>query len=134
MKRLKPVRGLLLSGMLLASQHLALAATINLHNPVLIHDAEQVGQAIQHLSGKVMRCVANNGGKPGHCICRDPCGCRFKQDYAAVSKAFRQALKRHPAWAGNVVFYHSAKQPRGFTVSFSREMQHRFRKRCRRRQ
>lgn len=130
MKRQNIVTGLLAGILLCAYQGSLLAATINLHNTATIRDAQRVGLAIHRLSGKVMRCVARHGGKPGNCVCRDACTCRFKQDYAAVRMAFKQAIRRHPGWAGNIVIYHTPAQPRGFSVSFSTAMEHHFSKRC----
>lgn len=130
MNRINIVLGVVMGLLLWVSHGQVQAATITLHNPASIRDAAQLGQAIQQLSGKVMRCVARHGGRSGNCVCRDVCACRFKQDYAAVRKAFNHAMRRHPGWAGDIIVYRTPGQPKGFSISFSKAMQHRFSKRC----
>ncbi|MEJ2398627.1 MAG: hypothetical protein P8Z67_10380 [Gammaproteobacteria bacterium] len=133
MNRINLVVGVVMGLLLWASHGPAQAATLTLHDPASVRDAAQLGRAIHHLSGKVMRCVARHGGKSGNCVCRDVCACRFKQDYAAVRKAFNWALRRHPGWAGDIIVYRTPGQAKAFSISFSQAMQHHFSERCHKR-
>lgn len=94
------------------------ARTIQLHDPKQIHDAEIVDKAIGKLSDTVMRCVQRHGGKTKASVCRDECSCQIQSEYRALKDAFNRALKQHPVWAGNTVFFEKPNDPRATKFLF----------------
>jgi hypothetical protein len=131
MKKLQTTYGMsLLFALLWVMSASVCAKTIKLHDTEQIRDADAVNQVIDKLSASVMACVEHNGGKTKGCICMDECSCKFKREYRAVKVAFIHALKQHPEWAGNVVFYQKNNDPNGYSISFSKSMQQQFKLTC----
>ena len=94
------------------------AETIKIENPVEIKYAQNVDQAIERLSGKVMACVDASGGKTDECMCTE-CSCKFKAEYTALKQAYKQALETNPGWEDNTVFYQLEGDPMGYNISFA---------------
>jgi hypothetical protein len=80
------------------------AETITIENPAEIQYAHTLSQAIDRLTDKVMSCIDNEGGTIEQCKCTE-CSCKFTDEYAALKKAYNDALKAKPAWEDNIVFY-----------------------------
>ncbi len=96
---------------------LAEAETIKIENPTEIKYAQNLDQAIERLGDKVMSCVDANG-MTEDCMCTE-CSCKFIDEYAAVKKAYSEALKAKPEWEDNIVFYQLEGDPTGYNISFA---------------
>jgi len=96
---------------------MAEAETIKIENPAEIKYAQNLDQAIERLGDKVMSCVDANG-MTEECMCTE-CSCKFLDEYAAVKKAYSEALKAKPEWEDNTVFYQLEGDPTGYNISFA---------------
>ena len=93
------------------------AETIKIENPADIKYAQNLDQAIERLGDKVMSCVDANG-MTEQCMCTE-CSCKFSDEYAAVKKAYNEALEANPGWEDNTVFYQLEGDPTGYNISFA---------------
>ena len=64
-----------------------------------VSDAKTLNNAVDGLSNKVMECVKNKDAKP------DECYCRYPQELAKLRNAYEKALKLHPTWRDQVLFW-----------------------------
>ena len=96
---------------------MAKAETIKIENPADIKYAQNLDQAIERLGDKVMSCVDANG-MTEECMCTE-CSCKFSEEYAAVKKAYNEALEAKPGWEDNTVFYQLEGDPTGYNISFA---------------
>jgi hypothetical protein len=74
-------------------------ATIELSRAIDVSDAKALNNAVDGLSNKVMECVKNKDAKP------DECYCRYPQELAQLQVAYKKALKLHPTWQDQVLFW-----------------------------
>ena len=95
------------------------AETIKIENPADIKYAQNLDQAIESLGDKVMGCFESKGDMAEECMCTE-CSCKFSEEYAAVKKAYNEALKAKPEWEDNTVFYQLEGDPTGYNISFAR--------------
>jgi len=94
------------------------AETITIEIPAEIKYAQNLDQAIERLSDKVMGCFESKGDMAEECMCTE-CSCKFSDEYAAVKKAYNEALKAKPEWEDNTVFYQLEGDPTGYNISFA---------------
>ena len=97
---------------------MAEAETIEIENPADIKYAQNLDQAIDRLGVKVMGCFESKGDMAEECMCTE-CSCKFIDEYAAVKKAYNEALKAKPEWEDNTVFYQLEGDPTGYNISFA---------------
>ena len=93
------------------------AETINIENPTQVKYAQNLNDAIDRLSEKVMSCIDAGGDMAEECMCTE-CSCKFQEKYNAVKKAYKEALKANPEWEDNTVFYQLEGDPMGYNVNF----------------
>lgn len=75
------------------------ATTIELSKPGDVIDATAINSAIDSLSNKVMACVKNTNAEPNKCYCQ------YLQELVQLRDAYEKALKVHPAWQDQVLFW-----------------------------
>jgi len=97
---------------------MAEAETIKLENSTDIKYAQNLDQAIERLGDKVMGCFESKGDMAEECMCTE-CSCKFLDEYAAVKKAYNEALKAKPEWEDNTVFYQLEGDLMGYNISFA---------------
>ena len=76
-------------------------APIELSKTSDVSDAKTLSDAVGYLSNKVMGCAKNKDAKP------DECYCRYPQELAQLREAYEKALKLHPTWQDQVLFWWS---------------------------
>jgi len=74
-------------------------APIELSKSSDVIDAKTIKSAVDGLSSKVMECVKNKNAKP------DECYCHYPQELALLRDAYEKALKLHPTWQDQVLFW-----------------------------
>ena len=84
---------------------------IQLSSRADIQDASTMDRAIALLSEKVSECVQRKTAPP------DECFCLYPQELSSVRKTYEATVKKHPAWANNVVSY--VQESKTHAVSFS---------------
>jgi len=114
---MRSYKTLLFIGLIFFFGLMAEAETIKIENPADIKYAQNLDQAIERLGDKVMSCVDANG-MTEECMCTE-CSCKFSDEYAAVKKAYNEALEANPGWEDNTVFYQLEGDPTGYNISFA---------------
>jgi len=114
---MKSYKTFLFIGLIFFFGLMAKAETIKIENPADIKYAQNLDQAIERLGDKVMSCVDANG-MTEQCMCTE-CSCKFSDEYAAVKKAYNEALEANPGWEDNTVFYQLEGDPTGYNISFA---------------
>lgn len=74
-------------------------APIQLSRASDVDDANTISNALDGLSNKVMGCVKNKDAKP------DWCYCHYPQEIAKLRDAYEKALKLHPTWRDQILFW-----------------------------
>ena len=75
------------------------ASTIELSNPSDVGDAQNLNNAVDAISNKVMECVKNKRAKP------DECYCLYPKELEQLKTAYENTLRLHPAWQDQVIFW-----------------------------
>ena len=111
MKRLY-ILGSLLGCLLLSQTGMAQTGVMKLSKSSDISDANQVEQAIDRISKKVMSCVQNKLAEPANCHCLYP------EESNNLKHVYDKVLSIHPDWKDKVVSYSDSQNTYGHNISF----------------
>lgn len=106
------LRGLFLGGVMLCQVSMAQPGIINLTKSSDIKDADQVEQAVNGISTKVMECVNQKLAQP------QDCHCLYPKEMNNLRQAFAKVTSIHPDWKDKVVNYHSPTSQMSPSLSF----------------
>jgi hypothetical protein len=106
------LRGLFLGGVMLSQVGMAQPGMIKLTKPSDIKDADQVEQAVNRISTKVMECVKQKLAQP------QDCHCLYPKEMNNMRQVFAKVTSIHPDWKDKVVNYHSPSSQFDPSLSF----------------
>lgn len=106
------LRGLFLVGVMWCQLSMAQPGIIELTKPSDIKDADQVEQAVNRISTKVMECVKQKLAQP------QDCHCLYPKEMNDLRQVFAKVTSIHPDWKDKVLNYHSPNSQMSPSLSF----------------
>lgn len=87
--------------------------------------AIELSQAANSLDAQVMRCIEDNQGKMNGCTCETRARCPFESEFNQFVNRYCAAVKIHPQWKHENLFWRFEADIAGYTLS-TRSIENRF--------